>query len=82
MEEQPHEAIDDLLRQIRLKLLQIRESDTEIAEEVKSLLTQLEDWIEKLVIDSLKLQSLEKRPKKTTESADKHKRTPRGKKAQ
>ena len=71
MEEQPSEAIDDLFRQVRLRLLQIRESDPSIAEEVKSLLTQLEDWVEKLVIDSLKLESLERSKKKTTESQTK-----------
>jgi len=52
--------IDELFVRIRLQLLQIRQSDPEIVEELKSLLTQLEDSVESLVIDSLRLKSLEK----------------------
>ena len=76
MEEQPYEPIDDLFRQIRLQLLQVRESDPTTAEELKSLLTQLEDWVEKLVIDSLKLRSLQSTPKKTRQSAKRRTNTP------
>jgi len=76
MEEQPYEPIDDLFRQIRLQLLQVRESDPATAEELKSLLTQLEDWVEKLVIDSLKLRSLQSTPKKTRQSAKRRTNTP------
>ena len=76
MEEQPYEPIDDLFRQIRLQLLQVRESDPATAEELKSLLTQLEDWVEKLVIDSLKLRSLKSTPKKTRQSAKRRTNTP------
>ena len=54
MKENAHDAIDDLFAKIRLKLLKLRESDPVTTEELKSLLTQLEDWVEKLVIDSLK----------------------------
>ena len=68
MTEDSYEPIDDLLAQIRLRLLKVRESDPATAEELKSLFTQLEDWLESLVIDSLKLRSLESRPKKATES--------------
>jgi hypothetical protein len=59
--------IDELFVRIRLQLLQIRQSDPEIVEELKSLLTQLEDSVESLVIDSLRLKSLEKPAKKAAE---------------
>ncbi len=64
MKESASEAIDELVAKIRLTLLKFRESDPETAAELKSLLTQLEDWVEKLVLDSLKLESLEKELKK------------------
>ncbi len=81
MTEATYEQIDDLFRQIRLRLLQVRERDAATAEELKSLLTQLEDCVESLVIDSLKLKSLESRPKKVRESEKKPTRTPGRKKA-
>lgn len=68
MKENASEAIDDLFAKIRLQLLKLRENDPAIAEELKSLLTQLEDWVEKLVIDSLKLKSLESGSKTTRTS--------------
>jgi len=64
MAENANEAIDDLFRQLRLKLLKVRESDPATSDELKNLLVQLEDWVEKLVVDSLKLQSLEKKGKR------------------
>lgn len=64
MKESASEAIDELVIKIRLTLLKFRESDPETTAELKSLLTQLEDWVEKLVMDSLKLESLEKELKK------------------
>lgn len=64
MKEKANEAVDDLFAKIRLKLLRLRESDPATTEELKSLLTQLEDWVEKLVVDSLKLESLERKPKR------------------
>ena len=69
----PSEQIDELFVSIRLQLLQIRQSDPEIVEELKSLLSQLEDSVESLVIDSLRLKSLEKPAKK----AAKKKKVPR-----
>jgi len=63
MKENASDAIDDLFAQIRLKLLKLRESDTETTEELKALLTQLEDWVEKLVVDSIKLEGMGKKPK-------------------
>ena len=60
MKEDASEVIDDLFAKIGLKLLKLRESAPEATEEIKSLLTQLHDWVEKLVVDSIKLESLEK----------------------
>ena len=65
MKESASEAIDDLFAQIRLNLLKLRDSDPAATDEIKNLLTQLEDWVEKLVIDSLKLESASKNPRKT-----------------
>jgi len=73
MKKDPGEQIDELFVSIRLQLLQIRQSDPEVVEELKSLLTQLEDFVEPLVIDSLRLKSLEKPVKKMAEK----KKTPR-----
>ena len=64
MRKDSSDQIDELFVSIRLQLLQIRQSDPEIVEELKSLLTQLEDSVESLVIDSLRLKSLEKAAEK------------------
>ncbi len=64
MKETAGDAVDDLFAKLRLQLLKLRESDPETAEELKSLLTQLEDWVEKLVVDSLRLESLQRKPKR------------------
>ena len=64
MKERASEAIDELFTKIRLKLLKLRESDPETTDELKNLLTQLEDWVEKLVVDSLKLEGLEREQRK------------------
>ena len=57
-----HEAVDDLFAKIRLKLLKLRESDPGTTDDLKNLLIQLEDWVEKLVIDSLRLEGKEGKP--------------------
>ncbi|TET77235.1 MAG: hypothetical protein E3J42_00275 [Dehalococcoidia bacterium] len=67
MIENSSEQIDDLFVQIRLRLVRVRQSDPAIADELKGLLTQLEDMVESLVVDSLKLKSLESRPERGTE---------------
>ena len=59
MQNKAHEQIDDLFAQIRLQLVQLRQSDPEVVEEFKNLIAQLEDCVESLVIDSLRLASLE-----------------------
>ena len=68
MEESSYEQVDDLFAQIRLRLAQVRQSDPATADELRSLLSQLELWVESLVVDSLKLKSLESRPKRATTS--------------
>jgi len=74
MTDKSHEQIDDLFVQIRLQLLQLRQSDPEVVESLKSLMTQLEDCIESLVVDSLKLKSLEAKEKAVTSAKKKPQR--------
>ncbi len=64
-----YEQVDDLFKQIRLCLLQVRQSDPVIADELKELVRQLEDWVESLVINSLKLESLESMLRSTIQLA-------------
>ena len=59
--ESTRDAIDELFTQIRLKLVKLRQSDPTTTDELKNLLTHLEDWIDKLLIDSLKLESMKKK---------------------
>jgi hypothetical protein len=56
---------DELFVRIRLQLLEIRKSDPQVVEEIKSLLSQLEDSVESLVIDSMRLRNLEQSEKKS-----------------
>lgn len=74
MKENASEVIDSLFVKIRLKLSKMRECDPAATEEMKSLLTQLEDWVEKLVIDSLKLESLSRTTKSTQSKKKSEKR--------
>ena len=55
MTDDAHEQIDNLFAQVRLYLLELRQSDPETVAELKSLVSQLEDYVERLVIDSLRL---------------------------
>ncbi len=64
MKDETDKVIDDLFSKIRLHLLKLRESDPATTEELKNLLTQLEDWVEKLIIDSLKLKNFESKPER------------------
>jgi hypothetical protein len=66
MTEHPYEQIDSLFTKLRLRLLEIRQSDPQTVEELKSLVSQLEDYMEQLVIDSLRLRSLEGKTQKVT----------------
>ena len=72
MEDNSYDQIDDLFAQIRLRLAQVRKSDPATAEELKGLLIQLEDWVESLVVSSLKLKSLESGSKKAAEPEKRH----------
>ena len=69
MKENFSEQVDDLFLQIRLRLTRVRQSDPATADELKGLLTQLEDMVESLVVDSLKLKSLESHQKKEPKPA-------------
>ena len=60
MEQKSYEELDDLLAKIRLLLFKVRQSDPATADELKSLVSQLEFWLESLTVDSLKLKELEK----------------------
>ena len=54
-----YDEIDELLVKISLSILRLRQSDPSTAEELKSLINQLELWIESLVIDAHRLRRLE-----------------------
>jgi len=64
MKEDLDKPIDELFTKIRLKLLDIRQTDPELVEELKNLLVQLEDYVQSLIIDSMKLQDLKDARKK------------------
>ncbi len=55
MGKKSYEELDELLAQIRLLLLKVRQSDPVTADELKSRFSQLEFWIESLIIESLKI---------------------------
>jgi len=76
MTEHSYEQLDDLFAQIRLRLGLVRQSDPATADELKGLVTQLEYWVESLVIDSLKLRSLESGPEKPTKPETRHRKKP------
>ena len=54
-----YDEIDELLVQIRLSILKLRERNPTTAEELRSLLSQLELWIEHLIIEAHRLRRLE-----------------------
>ena len=67
MTEKSYEELDALLVQIRVRIARVRQSDPATAEELKGLVSQLELWVDSLVVDSLKLRSLESRSERATE---------------
>jgi len=75
MTDDAHEQIDNLFAQVRLYLLELRQSNPQTVAELKSLVSQLEDCVERLVIDSLRLKSLEAKARRITQTRKK----PRGK---
>ena len=79
MTENYYEQLDSLFTQIRLCLGRVRQSDPATADEIKGLVTQLEDWVESLVIDSLKLKSLESEAKRATKAGNRRRKRPGGK---
>jgi hypothetical protein len=54
-----YDEIDELLVQIRLSILKLRQSDPATADKLKSLISQLELWVECLVIDAHRFRRLE-----------------------
>ncbi len=50
--------IDELFAKIRLKLFDIRQANPETVEELKNLLSQLEDWVQSLGMDSIGLREI------------------------
>ncbi len=69
MTEESYEKIDDLFKEIRLSILKVRKNDPENGNKLKDLIGQLELWTDSLVIDSLKLRSLEAELQKRRELA-------------
>ena len=80
MAENSYDQLDDLFAQFRLHLLEIRQCNPETVESMKAILSQLEDCVERLVIDSIKLKSLEEKSEKTTRPKDKSPGTAKPKK--
>jgi hypothetical protein len=69
MTEESYEQLDDLFKEIKLGLAKMRRSDPETVDDLKSLIAQLELWVESLVADSIKLKNLEGLLQKTKELA-------------
>ena len=59
MTEESYGALDDLFKEIRLSILKVRKNDPENGNELKGLIRQLELWMDSLVVDSIKLKTLE-----------------------
>jgi len=76
MREKSYDELDDLLAQIRLCLMRVRQSDPATAEELKELVRQLELWIDSLVVDSLKSKS----PRKAAEPQERRRKRESGNK--
>ena len=76
MEENSYDQLDELFAQIRLRLARLRQTDTAAADEIKQLTNQVELWVESLVVDSLKLKSLESKPKSTVKSGNRQQKRP------
>ena len=67
--EHSYEQLDNLFVQTRRCLAKIAQYDQPTIDELTNLLAQLEYWVESLVVDSLKLKSLERWLQGTTELA-------------
>jgi len=66
MADNPQDQTDNLFAQLRLRLLEIREANPETVEEMKSLISQLEDCVEHLIIDSITLRNLQAKTRAKT----------------
>lgn len=64
MAQKSFDDLDELMTRIRLSLARVRQIDPAAGDELKELFRQLEDWVESLVVDSLKLDSAESAAKK------------------
>ena len=67
--ENSYKQIDDLFIQIKQRLEQTTKGDQLITDDLNNLILQLEYWVESLVIESMKLKSLERWLKGTKELA-------------
>lgn len=61
------EYIDKLFYNVKLCLMEIRQSDPEVVEELKVVLRQLEDCVDSLIIDWLKLRGSTAKPEETAQ---------------
>ena len=68
MSDDVSQTIDELFAEIRLKLFDIRKANPETVEELKSLLSQLEDWVQSLVMDSIRLKEIKAARKSKSQS--------------
>ena len=59
------EYIDKLFYNVKLCLMEIRQSDPAVVEELKAVLRQLEDCVDSLIIDWLKLRGDTGKPEET-----------------
>jgi len=59
MTENSYDQVDDLFAKVRLCLVDIRKSNPDVADDLRNLITQLEDCVEMLIVDSLRLRNLE-----------------------
>ncbi|MFC1894117.1 hypothetical protein ACFLYR_08945 [Chloroflexota bacterium] len=59
MTEKSYETLDDLFKEIRLTILKVRKNDPENGDKLNGLIRQLELWMDSLVVDSIKLNTLE-----------------------
>ncbi len=69
MIEESYEKLDDLFKEIRLSILQVRKNDPEKGNKLKGLIRQLELWVDSLVVDSIKLKTLESEVRRRGELA-------------
>jgi hypothetical protein len=76
METKSYEELDELLAQIRLLLLRVRQSDPATGDELKSRFSQLEFWLESLIVESLKLKELESAGERVKVPAVRRAKTP------